>query len=276
MMEIKHQSTGAVLYSGKGTLRDVVIAAVKARAYLANADLAGAYLANAYLANAYLANADLAGANLANANLADANLADANLADANLADANLAGANLADADLANAYLANAYLANADLAGAYLANANLADANLANANLADAESAPTQGAMSDPLREPYKRAVTAEEQSRREAERAARYRERHPEIPVIEHLDRKILEAVTQGGGVLNMCNWHTCETTHCRAGWAIVLAGDAGRALEAKVGPHRAGTMLYRAATGRVPHFYATDEAAMADIKACAEKGAGS
>ena len=43
---------------------------------------------------------------------------------------------------------------------------------------------------------------------------------------------------------LNMCAWHTCDTTHCMAGWAITLAGDKGRKLEAKYGPHAAGTIL--------------------------------
>ena len=43
---------------------------------------------------------------------------------------------------------------------------------------------------------------------------------------------------------LNMLTWHTCETVHCMAGWAITLAGDKGRKLEAKYGPHAAGTIL--------------------------------
>lgn len=43
--EIKHRYTGAVLYAGGGeTLRDVVVAAVKAGAYLGGADLGGADL----------------------------------------------------------------------------------------------------------------------------------------------------------------------------------------------------------------------------------------
>jgi len=67
-----------------------------------------------------------------------------------------------------------------------------------------------------------------------------------------------------------MATWHQCETTHCRAGWAITLAGEAGQELEAKYGPQRAGAMIYRASTGRVPHFFATDARAMEDIRACA------
>ena len=62
--------------------------------------------------------------------------------------------------------------------------------------------------------------------------------------------------------------WHKCETTHCRAGWAIHLAGEAGYALEKRLDdPVRAGRAIYLASAGYAPHFYASDEAAMADLK---------
>ena len=103
IIEIRHRHTNGVLFSGEyGSLRDAVLAAVAAGAYLAGANLAGANLAGAYLAGANLANANLADANFAGAYLADANLADANLANAYLARANLADANLARANLAGA------------------------------------------------------------------------------------------------------------------------------------------------------------------------------
>jgi len=202
-------------------------------------------------------------ANLADANLAGANLADANLADANLADANLAGAYLAGANLAGANLADAYLADANLADAYLA-----DANLSGANLAGARHIPDGIEKTDPP-EPYKPARTAADFMAR----AERFRKRNPEVPVVEALDLKILDAVTSGGA-LDMSKWHSCATTHCRAGWAITLAGEAGKALESKVGPFRAGSLIYSASTGRVPHFYDTNEGALADIKARAAEQA--
>jgi hypothetical protein len=70
-----------------------------------------------------------------------------------------------------------------------------------------------------------------------------------------------------------MGHWHdeSCRTTHCRAGWAIHLAGAAGYALEKQHGPQRAGAMLYRASTGRAPHFFASNERALEDIRRCAE-----
>jgi hypothetical protein len=84
------------------------------------------------------------------------------------------------------------------------------------------------------------------------------------------LDRKILEAIDRGGS-LKMNGWHgTCDTTHCRAGWAIHLAGEAGYALEKEIGAHMAGRAIYLASTGRVPHFFATDERALEDIRRCA------
>ena len=111
-----------------------------------------------------------------------------------------------------------------------------------------------------------------------AERMRRFRERNPEVPIVEHLDRKLFDAVTTGGGSLEMGAWHTCETTHCRAGWAIHLAGPAGYALQESLGgergggAERAGRAIYRASTGRVPHFYATNERALEDIRRCAEE----
>jgi hypothetical protein len=64
-----------------------------------------------------------------------------------------------------------------------------------------------------------------------------------------------------------MRQWHACETTHCLAGWAITLAGEAGRALEQQYGPARAGAMIYRASTGRVPHLYADNDRALANLR---------
>lgn len=92
------------------------------------------------------------------------------------------------------------------------------------------------------------------------------------MPVIERLDRLILLRLEAGLGSLNMSAWHSCETTHCRAGWAVHLAGEQGYALEAKHGPAVAGRMIYRASTGRSPHFFATTERALEDIRKCAEE----
>ncbi len=87
-------------------------------------------------------------------------------------------------------------------------------------------------------------------------------------PIVDRLDAKILAAVESGAGSLDMSKWHTCETTHCRAGWAVTLAGRAGLDLERKIGSSAAGALIYAASTGRVPDFHCSDEEALADIVA--------
>ena len=70
-----------------------------------------------------------------------------------------------------------------------------------------------------------------------------------------------------------MDRWHTCETTHCRAGWAIALAGDAGAALEKTLGSGGAGALIYAKAYPdlRIPNFYTSNELALEDIRSRAE-----
>jgi hypothetical protein len=142
-------------------------------------------------------------------------------------------ARLAGADLVGANLVGADLARADLAGADLAGANLARAYLAGAD--------------------------------------QKY-----EVPVIPNIDAVILAAI-EAGGTLDMSAWHGpqdhwCGTTHCRAGWAIHEAGEAGKKLQDQVGPQRAGSMIYRASRpGKsAPWFYAPTDVALDDIRKCA------
>jgi acetyltransferase-like isoleucine patch superfamily enzyme len=97
--------------------------------------------------------------------------------------------------------------------------------------------------------------------------AARWRERYPDVPVIPDLDAQIAAVIAKDSAALDMSGWHTCETTHCRAGWAVTLAGEAGRELEARVGPATAGGRIYRVSTGRWPDFYAGKAEATADIQ---------
>ena len=71
-----------------------------------------------------------------------------------------------------------------------------------------------------------------------------------------------------------MKDWHTCETTHCRAGWVVTLAGEAGKKLEEFHNTELAAALIYRESS---PHkvsaarFFEDDETAMADIKRMAE-----
>ncbi len=163
----------------------------------------------------------------------------ADLTRADLTRADLRGANLTRADLRGADLTDADLTDADLRGADLRGADLTDADLRGANLTDAD---LRGAN---LR------VT---------------------VPVIPNIDAAILEAVKGAGCSLDMGSWHTCETTHCRAGWAITLAGPVGKTLEEIWGPSVAGALIYNASRpGKpVPNFHASNEDAMCDMEECA------
>jgi len=98
-----------------------------------------------------------------------------------------------------------------------------------------------------------------------------------DIPVIPNIDAKILAAI-DAGGRLDMSAWHGprdewCGTTHCRAGWAVHLAGEKGKKLQDRVGPHLAGLLIYRASRPGMPTpwFFASDENTLADLRRCAE-----
>lgn len=69
--------------------------------------------------------------------------------------------------------------------------------------------------------------------------------------------------------------WHTCETTHCRAGWIVVLAGEEGKALEKETSTLFAAMHIYHKSSPTINvspvRFFETSEIAMADIKRCAE-----
>jgi hypothetical protein len=166
---------------------------------------------------------------------------------ADLTRADLTGADLTDADLTGADLTDADLTRADLTDADLTGADLTDAVLTRADLTDA-------------------VLTGADLTRATGIRA----------PVIPNIDATILACVegAQARGSLNMNEWHACDTTHCRAGWAIHLAGEAGYMLEDRIGPAAAGALIYAASRpGKpIPNFYATNEDALDDLRACAAK----
>ncbi len=208
---------------------------IKAAIVKATAD--GADLSGADLRKAHLIGTDLRGANLSWANLSGANLSGANLRGANLSGANLSGANLSGADLSGANLSGANLSGANLSGANLSGANLSGADLSGADLSGAGGA---------------------------------------QAPVVPNIDAAILSAVQSSArsGTLDMSTWHQCETAHCRAGWAVHLAGAAGYALEDRVGPNAAGALIYAASRPGVPvpDFFTSNDETLADLRECAAK----
>ena len=72
-----------------------------------------------------------------------------------------------------------------------------------------------------------------------------------------------------------MSDWHTCETTHCRAGWVVALAGKEGKALEDATSTLFAAMQIYQASDPENPvspvRFYEQNDAALADMKRMAE-----
>lgn len=110
----------------------------------------------------------------------------------------------------------------------------------------------------------------------ECGRAGKY-EAMPPVPAIQNIHTKVFEAAA-APDALDMAWWHTCETTHCRAGWVVHLAGDAGYDLESHFGPAAAALLIYRASDPEHPvtpaRFYETTREALADMRACAEREA--
>src|SRR6185437_12881873 len=119
--------------------------------------------------------------------------------------ANLRSANLEGAYLEGADLEGANLRGANLEGAYLRGANLRSANLRGAYLGGAKNVPAIPQASDaPAPAPQTYEEWLAQRPKNNAERAKRYRERHPEVPVVEQLDAKILAAIESGKGRLEM------------------------------------------------------------------------
>ena len=97
------------------------------------------------------------------------------------------------------------------------------------------------------------------------------------IPVIPNIHGVLLDAVKSKPHSLEMGAWHTCGTTHCRAGWITRLAGEAGKKLEGQTSTEFAAMQIYKASSPiRVSpvRFYESNEVAMRDIKRCAEEEA--
>jgi len=147
-------------------------------------------------------------------------------------------ANLRDANLRGASLRGACLRGANLRGAYLRGANLSDANLRGACLSGANLSGAVG------------------------------------LPIVDDAPQRLHAVATTvldgDGATLTMGKWHTCDTTHCLAGWAIHQAGTIGKTLESLHGPHMAGLLLLGHEAAR--HFYDSNEDAIKWLRSVVEK----
>jgi hypothetical protein len=164
------------------------------------------------------------------------------------------GVSLACTDLRNMDLTYATLTGADLRGADLRGADLRFASLENADLRGARfrGAKLLGAYLTGARLDGATGLL--------------------KAPKVPDLHRRLSSAVGRLGSHLDMGIWHNCRTTHCRAGWAIQLAGKAGKRLETKLGPGVAGALIYWNSTGMIPDFFAEQVDALADIRRCVRR----
>jgi hypothetical protein len=96
----------------------------------------------------------------------------------------------------------------------------------------------------------------------------------PPTPIIENIHQTVYAAAS-APKALDMGRWH-CGTTHCRAGWVVTLAGDAGKKLEEVTSTLHAAMLIYRASdpTWRMSNFFDNNDNALADMKALADAGA--
>jgi len=240
-IQIKSIISDEIIFEGEyRSIKHAVEGCVAKKVDLSDADLRGANLEDAYLNGANIKGADLSDTDLHYANLSNADLSCSNLRGTDLYGANLRGANLRSADLRGANLSYAYLYGANLYGADLSCSNLRGTDLYGANLYGANLYGANLSGVD-LRG----------------------------VPIIKDI-HKTLYAAVSAENALNMSTWHTCDTTHCRAGWIIQLAGDAGKKLEREVGTPFAATLIYLVSDptlDMIPNFYASNADAMADIK---------
>ncbi len=94
----------------------------------------------------------------------------------------------------------------------------------------------------------------------------------PEIPRIENIDQAVYAAAS-APNALEMSRWHTCGTTHCRAGWVVHLAGEAGYALERHFNTELAAMLIYRESGSPISpmRFYDSNADALEDMRRRAE-----
>jgi hypothetical protein len=63
----------------------------------------------------------------------------------------------------------------------------------------------------------------------------------------------VVEQIEQHPETHDQGQWHSaCGTKHCAAGWAVQLAGDAGKLLEHYTSTSTAALLLLRAAHGEI------------------------
>jgi len=100
----------------------------------------------------------------------------------------------------------------------------------------------------------------------------------PPVPVIENIHQAVYTAASQPRA-LEMRDWHTCAEIHCRAGWVVTLAGEAGKKLEAFFDTTVAAMKIYDASSPLQKvspvKFFDNNADTLADMKRMADLEAG-
>ncbi len=223
-------------------------------ANLCSADLRGVDLIGANLSDAKLRGAKLRGTNLYGAKLRDADLYGAELCEANMSEADLSGAKLIGADLRDVDLIGAKLRDADLYRAELPGANMSDAEMSGVDLCGAKLIGANMSGADLT---WANLCSANL-------RGANIKDAQFDVEIEDGLLQRIAKLVLSDNAKLAMQSVHTCNTTHCIAGWACHLA-EQGKEMEEQYGWSWAGLRLLgpEAAT----HFYDSDQNAIAWLR---------
>jgi hypothetical protein len=78
-----------------------------------------------------------------------------------------------------------------------------------------------------------------------------------DIPKIDNINTYVLSLISQKGCKLEMGLWHTCDTSHCIAGWI----GTQYPELEKKYGTETFGYMVYiNSSSLPIPNFHEMDD----------------
>jgi hypothetical protein len=260
---IKNRWSGNTIATVEDTddRRKAVIQLVRQGFPLSDSNLSGSDLSGSDLRGSNLSGSDLRNSDLSDSNLSGSDLSGSNLRDSNLRNSDLRGSNLSGSDLRNSDLRNSDLRNSDLRGSDLRNSDLRNSDLSGSDLRGSD-----------LRNSDLRNSDLSGSDLRGSNLSGSDLELF-ELVKVPSLHRRILAAI-EAGGELNMSEVHICETTHCRAGWAVHLAGPAGKVLEITQGWAVAGAIIHFASCpelDKVPDFYASNEVALEDIRRMAD-----
>lgn len=180
-------------------------------------DLRGFDFTNVNFNKANLAGADFSNSKLAYARFSHANCSGANFSGANCKGITASHANFSGANFSGANLNQADLPNSDFSGADFSDADLYETHFSGAKLEDAKFSPDLANLHKP------------------------------------ELILEIRDMVIADDNTLDMRAWHTCDSTHCIAGWAAFLH-PKGREMERLTSTYL--TALLILGSDAASHFY--------------------